>query len=293
MYRKRIKSYMRTSYKKFVYLFLIILLFSCGGTNYHKTPIDDLIKNFHEVDNYSIILHDMDIEGSFFKKYKHQYKVIIQKGGSSFLSNNVLSSSEDYDRKKAIYDTIRKNDSLKISQVDQSNFTDSLTQWHEVSEDFFESHVNDMGMEIVSKTNGKVVRQVSPPGYSRYVGNPQYGEWRRDGSGNSFWSFYGKYAFISSMFGMYGGPIYRRSYYDYRGSYYGKKPYYGTKTSSGSRQYGTFSSSAKKSNPSFHRRLSSNSSFKNKVNSKVSRSNSRYRTGSRSYRSRSFSSYGK
>ena len=35
---------------------------------------------------------------------------------------------------------------------------------------------------------------------SQLVGNPQYGSWQTNSSGNSFWHWYGQYAFFSSMF---------------------------------------------------------------------------------------------
>ncbi|MFT5690782.1 MAG: hypothetical protein ACI92E_000105 [Oceanicoccus sp.] len=34
---------------------------------------------------------------------------------------------------------------------------------------------------------------------SQLVGNPQYGNWRENSSGNSFWHWYGQYAFFSTM----------------------------------------------------------------------------------------------
>jgi hypothetical protein len=49
---------------------------------------------------------------------------------------------------------------------------------------------------------------------SEYVGNSNYGSWKTDSSGNSFWAWYGQYAFFSAMF---NGP----SYY---GSWSGNRP---------------------------------------------------------------------
>ncbi len=72
---------------------------------------------------------------------------------------------------------------------------------------------------------------------SYLVGNPNYGHWNQDSSGNSFWSWYGKYALFSSVirgFGGFGsnyhsGPIYHDSWYkrDRYGYYhdYGRKTY--------------------------------------------------------------------
>jgi hypothetical protein len=79
---------------------------------------------------------------------------------------------------------------------------------------------------LVSKKGGAIVRAPQPPGY-QYVGDPRYGEWKKEPGGNSFWSFYGKYMFFSSMFNMMAGPVYR-SNWDYcaRG-WGGRSPCYG------------------------------------------------------------------
>lgn len=144
-----------------------------------------------------------------------------------------------------------------------------------------------MGMEIVAKNEeGEVSRTASPPGYSNYVGNPQYGHWVNRG-GNSFWEFYGKYALMSSLFNMAAFPV-RRSYYDtYRDDYFGRRPYYGP-SGSGGRMYGTGSSYTRNVKPNTRwSRNPSSSSFKQRVRNSVSRSNSRYSSSGGSMRSRS------
>ena len=51
------------------------------------------------------------------------------------------------------------------------------------------------------------------------VGNPHYGQWRTNSSGNSFWAWYGQYALLSRFMG--GGPIgYDRWSYGRNYSYY-------------------------------------------------------------------------
>jgi len=61
---------------------------------------------------------------------------------------------------------------------------------------------------------------------SQLVGNPNYGHWRQDSSGGSFWEWYGKYALFSSLFNR---PIYYGSwaagrdysyYHDYGRNHY-------------------------------------------------------------------------
>ncbi|MDX8378973.1 MAG: hypothetical protein R8K48_02855 [Gallionella sp.] len=54
---------------------------------------------------------------------------------------------------------------------------------------------------------------------NQLVGNPNYGRWQTNSSGNSFWAFYGQYAMLSTLFGR--GPIYYNSWSGHRPySYY-------------------------------------------------------------------------
>ncbi len=240
--------------KKSIFIFFALsvsLLASCGSSKeFATTPLDELIKKMDKENSFTIILYDMDVEGSWSKDYKHKYKIITDE------------------------------------KVNDSTFKpkEKMTDWMPVSENFFEMHANDMGMEIAAKTDGKVTKQTAPPGYSNYVGNKQYGNWQTNSSGGSFWAFYGQYAFMSSMMGLMAGPVSRTGYNSYNSSYRGVRPYYGTSTS----KYGTFSAANRKANPSFANKMSTNSSFKNKVQSSASRSTtakstrsgSRYSSGS-------------
>ncbi len=245
--------------KLFSKLFLVLgaaaLLYSCScGSStpkYEKTPVDNLIRDMHNIKPFSIVLHDMDADEGFNAKYKHKYKIIKEEAG-------------------------------KVKS--------EITPWHEVSERFFAKHQDNMGMTIASKdSTGKIHKTPSPPGYSNYVGNRRYGSWQQNSSGQSFWQFYGQYAFMRDMLGMgHYGPVYRNSYRDYRTHYNSGRAYYGPSTS-GSRVYGTrgtgtsraYSKSTWSSKPS---------SFKQNVRSRVSRSST---SGSRtSSSSRSGSRYG-
>ena len=233
--------------KKLVVLILIISLTGCGG-GFEKTPVDKMISDMSNINAYSIILYDMDVQGTFFKDYLHQYRIIKT-----------------------------END-----QVDEE-----VTRWIEVSEDFFRRHQEHLGMEIAAKDEeGNITKTASPPGYSSYVGNPQYGHWVNQG-GDTFWEFYGKYALLSSMFNMMSFPV-RRSYFDtYRDDYFGRRPYFGPSVS-GRRMYGTGSSYTQKVKPNTRWSPQRSTSFKNRVQRSVSRSN---RSGSR-YSSGSFRSRG-
>ncbi|MPQ48173.1 hypothetical protein GCQ56_14290 [Marinifilum sp. N1E240] len=197
---------------------------------WEKSPVDDLIKDLNGEQNFSIILFDMDADENG-NTYRHQYQTIIQR------PDTVIESKSD---------------------------------WKNVSETFFSQNINNMGMEIASKKDGKVTKQAVPAGYNHYVGNEKYGRWENRG-GTSFWAFYGQYAFMSSMFNMM---TYRRSYWDdyNRGGYYGgSRGYYGPSGSNpvyGTKSY-TSSSSGSKS-----KWASKPSTFKDRVRTKVSRSSS-------------------
>lgn len=246
---------------KFFSILLISLIVSCSsGRDFKKSPVDQFIRDLDKEKTFTIVLYDLDVEGSFFKTYKHQYKIITEPNGEP---------------------------------------KEEISDWFEVTKEFFFKHENDLGMELASKDSaGKVHKQVSPAGFSNYVGNPKYGQWVQ-GSGGSFWEFYGKYALISSMFNMFDRPRY--GYYnDYNRNYRYNRPYYGPK-SSGSSYYGTYGKHTQKSRPNFYNRKASkirNStrSFRDRVRNKVSRSTSRSSTrksrSSSRYRSSSFRSRG-
>jgi hypothetical protein len=242
---------------KFLFLLFGLLLAASSCSNertFQKSPLDELIRDMDKVKDFTIILYDMDVDGGFSSTYKHRYKIIREKeDGTPY---------------------------------------EELTDWKEVSEAFFELHEQDMGMEIASKTDGVLTKQVAPPGYSKYVGNERYGSWQTDSSGGSFWQFYGQYMFMSSMLGLMAGPVYRNSYMDYRGGYYGQRPYYGPNVN-GRPAYGTLSDASKQQNPNFHSRATSNTALKNRVNTIATRSTGGRASGSNVDRTtRSTSRYG-
>lgn len=227
---------------KFIHVFIaaivVSLFISCGGNQkFVKNPVDDLIKEMTYDSVFSIILYDMNVEGTYSKSFMHQYRIVSEKNG-----------------------------------VPQDNITD----WYPVSKEFFLRHEQHMGMEIVSKTkDGKVSKSAAPPGYSNYVGNPQYGRWVNR-SGSSFWEFYGKYAMLSSVFNMFAYPVNRAYWNDYRTNYRGSgRTYYGPTSNTGRRMYGTYGDYTSKTRS--NSRYTNSNTFKNRVRSQVSRS-----TGSRS-----------
>ncbi len=156
-----------------------------------------------------------------------------------------------------------------------------VTGFYPVSDRFFNANVDHLGMELANKKDGVVNKTVAPAGYSQYVGNPKYGQWS-ERNGSSFWEFYGKFAFMNSMFHMFASPArygywedYRRNYAPRGRTYRGPNNTYGTQTYMNSRTGKSTSWSQKPT------------SFRNDVRSRVQRSS----TASKSRVSRSSNRY--
>ena len=121
----------------FSLILLLLIATSCGGSGekFTKNPVDDIVRDMPTGRVFSIILYDMNVEGNFFEEYYHKYRIIEE-----------ITPDEPEER---------------------------ITDWYQVSERVFNQHVDDMGMELISRgTEGEVVKTVSPPGYNNYVGNP-------------------------------------------------------------------------------------------------------------------------
>ncbi|MEQ9443919.1 MAG: hypothetical protein RIG62_33070 [Cyclobacteriaceae bacterium] len=236
--------------------FSILSLVACRSSSFEKSPVDELIRDMTDDPAYSIILYDMDQQGSFFPEYRHQYRIM----------------------KESPQDSVPEEE---------------ITSWYTVSEDFFNENIDNMGMEIAAKNHeGEVSKTAAPPGYNNYVGNPQYGHWQQGSNGESFWSFYGKYAMLSSLFNMAAFPV-RRSYYnDYQDYRRSGRSYYGPVTNN-QRAYGTNSRYTTTTKPNTTWRTRTSSRDFRSTSERTSRASSRYGTGSSSSRSRSSGGFGK
>ncbi|NJL14898.1 MAG: hypothetical protein HC913_19125 [Microscillaceae bacterium] len=246
---------------------LVLALWACESKPRYTgpSPVDKMVRDMMDEKTFSIVLFDMQVDEDK-DLYQHKYRITV--------------NTED------------------------STAQPKTTEWVNVDEVFFAENLDNMGLELASKSpDGTIHKVPSPPGFNGYVGNERYGQWRNDNSGNSFWAFYGQYMFMSTMFNMMAGPTYRNTYSGYQ-TYRSNpstrnQPYYG----SGNNRYGTNSPATRASNPNFFQRkqqMQKLSSFKQKVASNPSRysrsssartSRSTSRTGSSS-RSRG-SSFGK
>ena len=198
--------------KSFLWVLLALIALSCASSS----PLDQIKRQLTKYPEFSIMLEDMKEEGNFFKDYFHRYKIIYGE---------------------------------KTAGSDELEYQTTITDWYKVKNKEFEKYANNLGMVLVAKgKDGKIDDVQHPPGY-QYVGDSRYGTWRRDERGNSFWEFYGKYAFFSHMFGMFSRPIYRSDYDTYRDYRSQRRPYYGK-----NREYGTNGTYTKQTNKNFFER---------------------------------------
>ena len=129
----------------------------------------------------------------------------------------------------------------------QENGETQESDWTEVTADFYNANINNLGMDVESKPYGafdsEKLTQAAPPGMA-YVGNPHYGRWTSDGSGGSVWTWVAPYLFYSTLFG--SRRSYERSEWDtWSGGYRGRRPFYGG--SSAAPKWGTNSQSTRTS----------------------------------------------
>ncbi len=116
------------------------------------------------------------------------------------------------------------------------------TDWEQVSEETYEEHYDDLGMDIVAKPYGmyedETLREAAPPGMA-YVGNPKYGKWENDAQGRRHWSFGQSFLFYHLMFGGRRHHYYYNDWNHYRGNraggWYGRDPARATYGTYGSR----------------------------------------------------------
>jgi len=125
----------------------------------------------------------------------------------------------------------------------------SETDWTKVTPSFYEQNLEFLGMAILSKPYGVFeqdrLAQATPPGLA-YVGNDKYGEWKKDNTGNSFWSWYGRYALFSHLFFFPPSYFHYGGWNSWRNNYGHRQPYFG-KTKNGNQRYGTRGSFVKQS----------------------------------------------
>lgn len=136
----------------------------------------------------------------------------------SHITSNKTMYSSDHTDAELWLNEVQYKYYFKYTTVE--NGVSKKSGWTKVSETEFNKFADFVGHEVYSKPYGsfsdEALTSPNPIGMS-YVGNKKYGEWKENPqTGETFWSFYGKYMFISSMIDMFSGSRdYRYSRNDY------------------------------------------------------------------------------
>lgn len=238
-----------------VIFFLLLGQFFSGGKVKGDT-LSELRQELAAYPEYTVILNDMRQEGTFLPHFYHQYKIVT---GEAVAGKEAL------------------------------NYNQRLLEYESVSRETYSRYEPYLGMAILSKLpGGEVSATPMPPGY-QYVGNPQYGQWVTNTSGQQVWQFFSTYLQLRLLMDLVSGPpIYRSGYRDFQREYRRGRAYLGpTVTSSSgrrSRTYGTSGSVTQKTHPTFferqrQRQAQSSSSFNRRVQERMNRTGSGYSRG--------------
>jgi hypothetical protein len=119
--------------------------------------------------------------------------------------------------------------------VDDDN--QSISEWEEVSEEFFIQNIAFLGMQISSKSFGELdnalgIQFASPAGMA-FVDNSHYGRWNRNG----VWIFNSAYRYLNMFMSKM---ITKDEYVQYKAYYQGKQSYFGKNLAFGTFSYRSF-----------------------------------------------------
>ncbi|MEE9438196.1 MAG: hypothetical protein V3V14_04295 [Saprospiraceae bacterium] len=228
-----------------VLLFIALCFAQCNMKKKSlKVAIEPSLKivNNQGTDDFSLVLNDMDIsEDSENTIYRHKYLIVNP-----------------------------REDKIDIDSTD----------WVNVNRSFYETHEEDLGMEILYRIKGKLDNKAKPFGFDWAVGNEEYGEWVKDKkTGNSTWQYRPGSFFLAYM--IFSRPHYYSDYSRYSRGYRGNMAYRGANN-----QYGTKSTYQKANRKSFYKRSASNKVMSTRKSRLKSKSTSRYK-GASSTRRRS------
>lgn len=193
----------------------------------------------------------MDTLGGYIRQGRIRNAVLIQQYARVVAANrpDVAKLTKELAKEgtirglsyKSLYDRLAKVNKNPKDEKEADQTADEL-QRIEAAADW--SVYNDSLIDVVNVladlSKGQLPRLHIPKSEARpkegagsyMVGNPRYGSWRRDSSGQSLWAWYGQYALFSHMF-MGPRPYYYGSWYGGRSwSYYGDvgRHYYGSRS---------------------------------------------------------------
>ncbi len=208
---------------------LLLVLLSCGGEVIPDNPVRKMQRKFEPGKAYTVILSDMDLQGS---TYKHRYKRFeIGKNGKVTVKKTGWQTVDD------AFFALHEND-LGMEVLSQNR-------------------------------KGRVNNLVTPPGFSNFIGDTTYGNWvpiQPDSlSGvqelaDNEWRFKKEYAWLPSALGVENTRVSWGEYSTYDQLYRYNRPFYGEVTAD-SVHYGTHSPYMHYYYPGFYTRMRYKNNF--------------------------------
>lgn len=231
----------------------VVFLFALSGCGETGMPLDAMRQSLDRYPEYSVILNDMSSQGLFVQDYFHRYRIILPESGQ------------------------------KTGDGGQPKFTQKMTNWVKVDEATYNKYKDSLGMVLLTKKADGTIDDVPQPPLYQYIGDPRFGKWETDKSGNQGWAWLAAGMVLSELMDQLGDGYEKRGhvdygrYQDYRTSRSNGSAYYGSRDQQGRPQYGTQGTVTQKTNPGFFERQQArmaerDASFAKKVESRMGRS---------------------
>ena len=154
--------------------------------------------------------YDTTKNGDVFKAFKTEYDNLLNKSINQKIISNTYKGKDLNLLKNFNIEIDQLNSSMTAQRFDE-NFVDYINIVASISK--------TIDPVIITKSDLSSKAAVG----SQFIGNPQYGQWEQNSSGNMFWNFFAAYMFFDFIQdSRYGG--YNRGYssygsYRYSGSY--------------------------------------------------------------------------
>jgi hypothetical protein len=184
---------------------LNVALMKLESENKDNDAIKEMVKQFK---------YDTSQNGDVFKKYKTEYNNLLERDILQKIKSKTFNGEDLNELKNFNNEVERLNSTITPKRFDE-NFVDYINIVASLSP--------SIDPVVVSKADLNAKSAVG----SQLVGNPQYGQWEQNSSGDMFWNFFAAYMFLDFLEdSRYGG--YNRGYNSYGSHRYSS----GYKTSS-------------------------------------------------------------
>lgn len=160
---------------------------------------------------------DSGTQGALFTGLKRRLKE------NASLAKSVRDALDSSQKKDADYfSAVTKNSGTIIPEYDAIIGAAQVAVFGDALSDVVNA-LADMSKDKLARVDGKKSSDFyketgakNVGAATMLVGNENYGNWKQDSSGNSFWAFYGQMSFMNSMMNMGGRPYYYDSWNSHR-----------------------------------------------------------------------------